>query len=334
LLRGWGIRAVAVLLALAACLSLAESATAGKKTERILAWNVQARASNGYDLDLEAFRTTDGGASAMLTFSNGSSAAQYIVRRPAHVTKRRLTADFGAIGSVDLRRKARFRDRSEGDRCERFALGYGRLKGGLRIEGEDGFARVRDAQVSGSVFRFTYRKRCKGEGDRFPIFRPDYVDRSRVLISCGAQSGAGLMAAKFEPGREVDFTAFRRQQAGDVQIIRVVSLNGATRRFDVAPGARAAKLRPPAPFEGRADYEDGEMRGNLRVPLPGGGLVRLTPGDATLGALSEVKRLPKCFPPLFIYGTSSSETVSVVAREVQEALTRGTRRALAALAGR
>lgn len=332
--RGWGIRVACGLAAIVAGLSLAESASAGKKTEHVLQWGVFARADNGYRFELQGIKMEQGGPAVLASFRSQGSTATYIVRHPERLTRRRLKADFGELGEVDLKYRGKIRHQGSRNRCQRLSVGFGRFKGGLHLEGEDGFARVKSGQVGGVVFNFRGRKRCQGRRSDFPIPLQGEQDRSRLLVTCGPESGTGFAAFEFEPGSEGGFLASKTSVVDDVRIIRTLSLTGATRRLAVSPDDGRAKVRPPAPFEGRGEYVDGEMTGNLRAPLPGAGLVRLTPSEGTLTSFSDAKDLPKCFPSVFSAFAPGGSWVTGIAvgatfREI--ALTSATRRALAAL---
>jgi hypothetical protein len=335
-LRGWGIRIACGLAALVACLSLAESASAGKKTQRFLDVRIDARASNGYNFTFEAFRAQPGGGSATITFERENSSAFYILRRPAVVTKRRVQADFGEIGAVDLRYRSEFSDDRHHRGCERHSFSFGKFRGGLRIEGESGYSRVQQGVSMGAVYTNLVRGRCKHGGDEvvaIPYRGPAAASGKDILGSCGGASGAGFIAANafFDQGSL--FLASKSSRTKAFQVLRTIYAEGADRMFHV--DGRTAKVRPPEPFEGRAELRGGELKGNLRAPLPGAGMVDLTPGDGSLSGIKSFE-FPACFSPYYYAGGDRrASTRNAVAASLQRtALTSATRRFLAALGSR
>lgn len=265
------------------------------KLERLLSLEVSAPATNGYRFQFSAFRAQPGGASAMIQVRRESSSATYILRRPELVSKKRVKADFGELGTVSLR----FKEVAGGhgsDRCGRSSFSVGRFKGKIRFDGESSFTSVRSQRRFGTIISQATRRGCKG-GLPFPVPFRAPAERGSVVTSCGPD-GVGLLAFELIADGPADFFVVKVERTSQLQIIRMTSLVGPSRTVAIDDRTSTARLTPPDPFAGRAFLERRKLSGNLRAPLPGVGMVELTPGDAELTAINEFSSFPRCFPPL------------------------------------
>ena len=284
---------------------------AGSEADRLLVIEAGARASNGYRLDFHAARAQPGGGAATIQVSNGPAGASYTLRHPQRISKRRVVADFGERGRVDLRFQTDFR-RKRRSPCGYNTLRFGSFRGEFHFEGENGFTRTRVRRTFGVVITQA-QGRC---GERRTTLAAQR-DRSAILSTCGGESGAGFFAGEEAPGEESEFLGSKIEQTPNLTIVRTLSLTGAAKAFDVGPGLRTAVVRPPEPFSGRARYDSGRLEGNITGALPGAGQVRFTPGDAKLVRSSDF-RFPKCFPPF--YGNSGGAAKTAVADVVGRAV--------------
>lgn len=301
-------RGLAGAVCAATLLTVAAAGTAEAKPSRVLFVNLSMSASNGYYLDLSGFRGQPGGATATASFYGEDSSVTYLKRRPAQVTKRRLRVDFGELGQIDLRFKPLDRQEINGP-CGRDRVAYGRFKGGLHLEGENGFSHVRTARLDGIVQTTTGRGQC---GDAVP-FRDHRESRERILTACGGDSGAAFGAARSSDSRGSFFLGSKRSTFGDLEVVSTAFAEGPTRRFAVR--GKSARVSPPEPFAGRARLRGGRLTGDLRVTLPGEGRVRLTPGEGQIGGSDA--EFPKCFPFLLVRDASGPSVGAALARSVQ-----------------
>lgn len=334
-----GARVVAALAALVLTCALfvvagSASAADGKgeskgKVDRVLSISVGARATNDYRFQFSAFRGQPGGATALIQVRNRSSSATYVLERPDLVTKRRLKADFGELGVVSLR----FDELDSGagrDRCGRTSFKIGRFRGKIRFDGESSFTTVRSQGDIGLVISRSQRRGCGRAGLPFPFPFPFRADRpGTVVTSCGPGSRLGFLA--FEPFEDgpAEFLLSKFERAGEVDILRMNSLEGPSRTYAADLRASTARLTPPEPYAGRGFLSRGELRGNLRAPLPGAGMVELTPGDAELSPIEDFSA-PECFPQLLTPGDGFwSVSVAVANEVIRKALTSGAKRLFA-----
>ena len=325
--------------AMVAFVCLLVPALAEAEMERALHYDINAKATNGYRLNVSAFRTTVGGGTATLAVSNGTASASY-VQRSARVTRHRISADFGDLGSLSYRFNARGKQTFDvgrrDSRCELQAtVRFGTLKGHFEFDGEGGYTRAR-AGSSGGYSLSLRDRRCRGERDS-DLFRAPEQDRTAVLSTCGAQSGVGFFAFEEERGGESGFLVSKTERTGELDIYRLLSLEGPAKGFDVGPGMNSAVVRPPSPITGEGRYRSGLLRGNLRASLPGAEDLWLSPSRGKLQHRDEfMAHPPKCYPDVFLYGggfgygprvifSSRAMTGNAIARA---ALTPGARRLL------
>lgn len=284
-----------IVLALLLLAPGADAAEKGPRGKQLLTWQTTARATNGYRFEFLAVRAESEGSSAIISVRNDSATATYVLRRPAQITRRRVVADFGALGSVRLRRdESDFEDRGK-TRCGRFSFNFGELRGGIRFDGESGFTTVRESQPFGAIVNQRIRRECESIGPGLVPFAAP-ADEGAILGSCGPGAGVSLVALELMGGAETEFLASKVEIGDRLEIYRSVSVEGTSGNFATANDEKTGRLRPPEPFVGRGFFESGELRGNLRVTLPGAGLVSLTPGDARLTGFEDFVP-PKCLPP-------------------------------------
>lgn len=261
--------------------------------------------------------------------SNETGSATYILRRPQRVSKRRIVADFGAVGRVSVRFDERDSAHTSRRRCSREGIAIGALRGDLRFDGENGFTRF-VARRELAFRQSMVRRRCGGRRTRRPGAVDDFPDAA-FLSSCGGEAGAGLFALEYAPEEEPFFLGTRTERTEDLTTIRTLELTGAASAFDVRPDGRSARLDPPYPFSGRAEFSSGALSGNVSAPLPGVGPVRMAPGDAELFLGSVDFEPSKCFPPYFLSDSApgvDSADVAIAGEAARGQLPRALRRVL------
>ena len=311
----------------------ASAKPADRELQPVLSTFVSADATNGYYFILSAFRGQPGGATVTASFFGDTSSVQYIRRSPAVVTKHRIKADLGDLGSVDLKVK-RGKERSRNSRCGRQTTAQARLKGGLVLD--TAFSHVRSARLQGFVSKALVRRRCAEEyGPPIPFnHQTQEPEDIQALTSCDRDSGIGLVALKqnfdnfFFSQAGTTFLATASSREDGLEIISTTAATGAARNFGIR--GRAARVNPPEPFSGRAQYRNGQLTGNLRVDFPGTKPVPLAPAKADLGTLPTVSALD-CIPGYFTIAGRSAAEQAVAAAVPRAALTPGARRALSAL---
>lgn len=279
-----------------AFLLLFAAAPAGAEVQRTIRVQAGGPATNGYSFSFSAHRQQPGGGVAVLELENDTSSAAYVQRRPAKVSKRKVVADFGALGKVRYRFEEGFASGERGCRRSSFSL----LRGAVRFDGERGYSRIRSNDIA-FMESTVVRDKCLDNDDVVPI-DPVLREGSRdvLLASCGPESGGGFFVAEPERGAPADFFATKSSVDGDLMSFRSVLVSGSNASFAPSPDLSRIRISPPQPIVGRAFYADGALSGNARVALPGLDSLRLAPSnDVEVGAFDEV-RLPKCFFPLLL----------------------------------
>ena len=232
-----------------------------------------------HDRRVQMTVTVDGGPDAF-------AAALYEAQ--ASVTRRRLRADIGPFGSIDMRFEPSGEPVRRGP-CE-IKVRRGTLTGRAAYFGEVGAAAAETTRVRGRVAIF--REGCRGGRKRGE--QPG--DRREVALTAFASTRppetpeVGFLAGH-QPGlRGTALEAQRRSSEGGVRVRRLAAALGPKRALTYNRRLTSASvIAPPGPFAGTATFTRKESgttwTGDLSVTLLGGEVVPLTgPGfDARLG---------------------------------------------------
>lgn len=243
-------------------------------------------ASNGYSASIK----TNGHRQVVLSVTKGGFTAAHTAL--GRVTRKGIKADFGSFGRVSLR----FRSKRSYHPTDLLSFLYKRCRGrklvgergtfagNVRFEGERGYARVRAHRATGTVVR-SYRRICE---NRFragaSAAKPGEED---VLIIAQAKSGGVLRSMFGFRSPILGFTiAFggEKRKLGRVAVQKTFAVIDYPRAIRISPRGKnpvTAKVKLARPFEGFASYsKEGKASpvwsGNLRVRMPGSGLVPLT----------------------------------------------------------
>src|SRR5690349_11560496 len=132
---------------LAGTMCLALLVCAGEAQGRQLTAYAGGNASNGYDWTLYAKKGPRGDR-VELSLGRQSQVAVYTDTRPAKVNRKRISADFGELGRVDLRFAKKAKSGFTLPGCK-VSDRYGRFRGLIRFTGESGYAAVRRQRMFG-----------------------------------------------------------------------------------------------------------------------------------------------------------------------------------------
>jgi hypothetical protein len=200
----------------------------------------------------------------------------------------RVSVDFGDLGKVSLRNR-NISSSHPRDECFAQSFDFGVFDGAIRFDGESAYTRVRDRRPIGGI--------SVGGSESCPeVVVPDRArEEGSILGTCGGEPGAGLFAAEDERDGPADFLGSSIERSQRMLILRTLYARGPSRTLKLSADRRSGVIRPPEPFIGRAWLSDGRLTGNLRALLPGGGLVRLTPGNVTVSGFEDFE-FPHCFP--------------------------------------
>jgi hypothetical protein len=248
---------------------------------------LQLPASNGYTASVE----TKGHRQVVLRLSKGGIAAAYTAL--GRVTRKRIEADFGSFGHVSLRFRGKrvYHPKDllsflyRGCKGRKTVGERGVFVGGVRFEGERGFAQVRAHRAVGAAVR-SYRRVCK-DGFRpragASAIKPSEED---LFILAQARSGGVLRSFLGFKSSILGLTlaaGSEKRKVGRVAILKSAFTLDYARAIRINPRKDrpvTAKVKVARPFEGSATYlEEGKAppswSGTLAVHLPGSGLVPL-----------------------------------------------------------
>lgn len=238
-----------------------------------------ARASNGYRIEVSA-----SGRKVRLTAGGPAGTAIYKVT--GRVSQRRVVANFGRLGMVDVvfRPGGRARIETPPNRCEGKprATRWGAFVGTISFKGERGYTRLRIHRAAGRT-RTSPRWRCK---PRRRGARASATEKSEEpVIFELSDRRRGLEAGAFtldlgEGDRLTAFIATQRERRGRMRIARTAIEITNGKGFVVDESLSEATIAPPPPFAGKGVFERRKGRdswtGSLSVVLPGTPRISLT----------------------------------------------------------
>jgi hypothetical protein len=243
--------------------------------------------SDGWEVRILAYDHRD----VYLQAERGAASVSY--RAPGHVSSRRLEADFGSLGRIDLKLDLQARGtgvpRLHG-RCtgrSPYEL-FGRFHGTVDFPGESQVVSVSAKRGRAAILR-TFQHVCQ------PL--PELGGQSNGPF----QIGADVLAARtHENGRTTAVTALDISLGGEFFLGLIAgSVNERSGQVAIArtrkglifeekemrissPGTKPEQvhLKPGPPFLGKASYskspkEPPQWSGDLRVAVPGGGVLSL-----------------------------------------------------------
>jgi predicted DNA-binding protein with PD1-like motif len=243
------------------------------------------KASNGFSVHAIAFDDRGAGRhdTLLLLVARKHSVVFYVIH--ATVTESSITADLGAVGSIDVQFVPSGEVRAERTACKekpaKFDAGF--YEGTIDVDGEQGFMHAHATRARGEI-RVLGRLVCSG-GVRSEGVGGHSPGAFLTIHGKVGGSKVEFAARKNSPTRVSRFEASIEERRGALSIFRGVSATGSANAFPFDTAAKAATVRPPAPFSGKAVYDGAggpsrRLHGNLEVDFPGRSNVPLI-GPAT-----------------------------------------------------
>ena len=235
----------------------------------------QLKASNGYKVFGVFFDGTphEERDEVLLFVVREGSAVTYFV--PAEAGETSVSADLGALGSVDLHFVPTGRPKSERTPCgtpKRVRVERGIYEGSFELQGEEGFATARAARVPATA-RILLGLVCGAGGDDGGF--GGHSPGARLSIHRRADGASTEFVARTNsPTRPAYFEASIEEKRGRIGISRGVSFKGPSAAFQFDFAAKTATVEPGGPFHGSAMYDGrrgrfARAKGNLTVDFPG-----------------------------------------------------------------
>jgi hypothetical protein len=229
---------------------------------------LSAHASNGYRIEVTGSRRK-----VRLSARGPAGTATYVV--PGRVTQRRIVANFGKRGMIDVafRPGGRARIETPPNRCEGRprVTRWGAFVGTIHFKGERGFTRLRVRHASGAIHKAP-RWRC--ERRRVPLAEEDDGLVLFELADPRHRLEMGAFALDLGDGEGLSaFFAAQSERRGRMRIRRTVFeiTEGEELTFDES--LTRATIAPPPPFAGKGVFERRKgadsWTGTLSVVLPG-----------------------------------------------------------------
>jgi hypothetical protein len=273
--------AVGALLALCALVFTGSAAA----SQPLVPPGFQLKASDGYKLYGIFFDGTPHEERDELILIVARKGAVVTYFTPAQVDETSVSADLGALGSVDLHFVSAGRPRSEPTPCgtpKRVQVERGTYEGSIDFRGEEGFASARAKQVQADASIVLGLICGQGGAEGFGGHSPG----ARLAVHRRATGeSTEFVARKNSPTRIARFQASIEERRGRIGISRAVVSTAAPSTFRFAFPAQTAVVRPGAPFHGSVTYDGSRgrllrARGDLSVDFPGHRAAHLL-GDRT-----------------------------------------------------
>lgn len=236
---------------------------------------IELRGTNGYSATLMFVDEQ-----AMLRAERGPFYANYLVDGR---TSPRWEARFGSLGRVSVEfQPTRTVESKLFKGC---FTELGTFRGTIRFRGERGYTSVNLTEAAGRVLHLKGRGECMLDPTGLEA-SPSSSDQSRLLTAeRKGRAGFVRFAAMREPTlfRQPFFAGEAVELRGSMIVGRGARATGRAGSFRVVSSGRTrvGRLKPPWPFRGRAVFRSSPgssptWRGNLRVPVPGTGRVRMS----------------------------------------------------------
>jgi hypothetical protein len=211
------------------------------------------------------------------------------------LSSKKVKVSLGALGSFSMRFKATKKPEKQHVKgCQGVSVTtQGQFHGKAQFRGEGGFTKIDQKTATGYVMVSNFHD-CKGGGGGGGTQPPGKPQIWLTACSGGVES-VQLTAVKPEQGgSRAAFTVQEKGASGSVGVERYVTLKTPLAAFKTAPDLSSATLTPGGPFSGTGSYASGELSGDLRVELLGGGTVPLSSTEASLQVPSTPGMLPGC----------------------------------------
>lgn len=242
----------------------------------------QLQASNGYRISGIFFDGTphEERDELVLFVVRRDAAVAYFA--PAKADETSVSADLGAVGSVDLHFVPTGGSRVEQVRCgepKRIRIESGFYEGTVDLHGEEGYVRARAGRVSATarpLVGLVCIGRSSDEG-----FGGDSPGARLTVHRRAAGARTEFVARKNSPTRVARFEASIEEREGKLGVTRAVKSTAVPAAFDFAFPAKTATIKPGGPFHGTVGYDGkkgkfNRVGGNLSADFPGHSGVQLT----------------------------------------------------------
>ncbi len=244
---------------------------------------LELKTASGYVVNAFGLRDVVG-ITVERDYGRSARATTYVVR--GTVTRGRLQASFGKLGSISMRfRPAASRGGGSSAGCFRgFGLSHRRgvFVGRLHFRGEGDYIKVDVKRAKGSILeidqgckekspnRRAARARASGSGSN--VNNEEESSYLKATWHHGITQ-VNFLALEDEDGRS-DYLASTLTAKGRMAILRTALLLGAKAKFVADDALTHAKLTPPSPFHGSGTFRstaDGQQTwdGDLAVNFPG-----------------------------------------------------------------
>jgi hypothetical protein len=244
---------------------------------------------------LVAVKSEIGSDKLVLALDRHGEAAYYEV--PAEITEDTVKARFGRLGELDYT----FTPKEHAGPCEEFGVGI--YEGSFAFTGENEYVHFEVDRARGSLIGPATKGCREGLGPRRPstpsargaVVEEEPVPKDEATLSVSSSRHLPtryLLASdlKGKRGMRAWFNAFQAEKVEGMLVERGAQVIARPSAFSWDLVAGTARVSPPAPFAGTADFTRGahgrsSWRGSLSVPVLGGNPIRLAgPGfTAKLG---------------------------------------------------
>ena len=247
---------------------------AGAKPQELKFSSLRLEDSNGYHVALTILRQGRGAPYAELEVSRHALASRYEVRGEARPG---IHARFGPLGRLNFAFKSQGKSVERPEPGCRWVTERGVFRGSFSFDGEEGYVAVSTTNPKGTVLRLPDGF-C---GFDIRVGLPPIPGLGRLretVLRTRGPGGSGNVvfeASRLDSEGTTAFNATLLERNGSMKIRRSASARGQKGTF-FSTGAERARIRPPAPFTGSAEFLD---------PASG-----RRPGPATLPARSPASR--------------------------------------------
>jgi len=237
--------------------------------------SLTVKATNRYKISV-----TSAFGNVLLQTQRAPTHTEYVVSGTG--TGKRIKANFGKFGKIDVRFKKKgkarkYRPRSCTGRAAKRQPGVWR--GTIKFKGEKGYTKVNAKKARGNVIK----------GGDLTCDIPGITQPTVWLFAERDRPQGDLEFEAFKlrdnPSARPDFRATSRERNGKVKITRTVSLRGQPGQFTFTISPYSGVVQPPSPFKGSGTYSSssGSWTGNLRVKFPGTNAIALTGSGFSAG---------------------------------------------------
>ena len=244
-----------------ACLAGTGTAAAASTFEHS---DIELNGTHGYHLEIV-------GNNQPFPFGGGGNFVGFTTHKNPHAyaaydtggtsTSKRLVADFGDFGKIDLtfHPKDVTHPPLPGPHCHGlYKVTFGVWKGTFKFKGENGYTRASARKLDGKYV--VNDVTCRGGR------------KKHTHVQLSAQSGGTNFTADVRKGKAnatPSFSVFDQSVVGAVYIFRTIGLRGDAKDFSYNGSYTKATVKPPSPFSGKGTYDNGVWTGTLQADMPG-----------------------------------------------------------------